>query len=93
MRIFSLWLFPFSMTFTFIGNVGYAPLLYPTLYTKVRERDFVCFVFFVGKLGFTKNLLLFLSRFFYSKNDRQHLIYLFYKYEVHLFPGIFRHFN
>ena len=63
----------------------------PTNDAKVRERDFVCFVFFVGKLGLTKNLFLFHCRFFYSKNDGQHLIYLFYKYEVHFFLGIFGH--
>ena len=65
----------------------------PTNDAKVRERDFVYFVSFVGKLGLTKNFFLFLPRLFYSKNDRQHLIYLFYKYEVHLLFGIFRHFN
>src|SRR3972149_6046299 len=65
----------------------------PTKYAKVRERDFVYFVFFVGKLGLTKYLLLFLRWLFYSKNDRQHLLYLFYKYEVHLLLSIFRHFH
>src|SRR3989338_7734536 len=65
----------------------------PTKYAKVRERDFVYFVFFAGKLGLTKYLLLFLRWLFYSKNDWQHFINLFHKNEFYLFLRILRHFH